>query len=58
MQKSKQLMIESGKVEKPFNNMICKDPKIKAIDFSNVNENSLNAVFFNHNGETKSYNDD
>ncbi len=51
-------MIESGKVEKPFNNMICKDPKIKAIDFSNVNENSLNAVFFNHNGETKSYNDD
>lgn len=30
-------MIESGKSEKPFSNMICKDPKIREIDFSNVN---------------------
>ena len=36
--------------------MIAKDPSLKAIDYSVIKQNSKNAVFFNHDGETKSYN--
>ena len=37
--------------------MLQKDPAIKAISYSNVNQDTMNAVFFPPDIYTKSYND-
>lgn len=50
-------MIEADKTSKPFTNMISKDPKMKEIDFSIVNQDPQNAIFFKQNSQTKSFND-